>query len=157
MPLQKQLILFCCPMPSFIFYKCIICPKIHTHRFSTLRATRNQLFRNFHFHSCIFRLYQLSFFNLKSLAQYHIFYCFFVIISFLMAWFTALKKPIITLRTKQPLLIESRFLKTLVYIRCQHKIIFLSCQFIQSVVYLFRCIHISVDINITAPVCPVFF
>lgn len=61
-------------IPAFILYKSIITTQVHSHRFSANRAARNQFRRNTHI----------------RLFSNHFSYNFFIIISFLVAGFTAL-------------------------------------------------------------------
>lgn len=67
-----------------------------------------------------FRLIPL---NLLILFQY-LPHCIFVVECFQAAWLGTLKQSIIALRVKKTIFIDSRFLKAVVYIRCDHKIIF---------------------------------
>ena len=128
-------------MPAFVLHKGIVSPKIHRHRLSTVRAVWDEFCWNPH----IF------------LLLYHLTDELFIIISFLTARLAALKKSIVPLCIKQSFLIKSCLLETVIYIRCQHKIVLVPHQFQQLLIHRFRCIHVTVDIDITAPVRPVFF
>lgn len=67
-----------------------------------------------------FRLIPL---NLLILFQY-LPHCIFVVECFQAAWLGTLKQFIISLCVKKKFFIDFRFLKAVVYIRCDHKIIF---------------------------------
>src|SRR5699024_2592421 len=71
--------------------------------------------------------------------------------------YAALKQPIIPLRIKQAALVKSSFLKTVVHISGQDKIIFILYQIIKLSVNRLRSIHIPVNVNIPAPIRPMFF
>lgn len=94
-------------MLAFVLHKGIVSPKIHRHRLSTVRAVWDEFCWNPH----IF------------LLLYHLTDKLFIIISFLTARLAALKKSIVPLCIKQSFLIKSCLLETVIYIRCQHKIV----------------------------------
>ena len=156
MLLYKFLVPFCCLMPSPIFNKCLIRSEIHTHRLTTVWAIWNQTRRNYTLYFSVFRFLQFSIFYLKSLTQHHFFNDFFIVIVFLMARLTTLKQTIISLCIKDAVFIKAGFLETMIHICRQYKIILLFHQIIQVLIYRFWRIHISIDIDISAPICPVF-
>ena len=98
-----------------------------------------------------------SVFRHKSLTDHHFSYHLFIIICLLTARFAALEKPVISLGIKQPALVKSCLLETVIHICCQHKIIFFFYQIIQFFIHRLWRILIAIEINIPAPVCPVFF
>src|SRR5699024_11653141 len=69
---------------------------------------------------------------------------------------TALEQPIIPLGVEKAVFLKSCLLKTVIYVGSQDKIVFVFHQIEQFVIDRFRCIHIAVDPDIAAPVCPVF-
>lgn len=81
----------------------------------------------------------------------------FIVISFFVARDTALKQAIISLGIKQAVFVKSCFLKTVVHIGGQDKMIFIFYQIIKRAVNRLRRVHIAVDVNIPAPICPMFF
>lgn len=52
--------------------------------------------------------------------------------------------------------VEPCFLKTVVYVGCQHKVVLVFHKRKQTLIHRLGCILIAVDVNIAAPVCPVF-
>ena len=54
------------------------------------------------------------------------------------------------------LFVKAGLLKAVIYIGCDHKIVFLLHQMEKLVIYGFRRIRIAIDIDIPAPVRPVF-
>ena len=157
MILYKFLVPFCCPVPSLIFNKCLIRSEIHTHRLTAARAIWNQTRRNRKLYFSVFRFLQFPVFYLKSLTQHHFFNLVFIVIGFLMARLTTLKQPIIALCIKYSVFIKAGLLETMIHICCQNKIILLFHQIIQVLIYWSGSIHITVDIDIPAPVSPVLF
>ena len=144
-------------MPSLIFNKCLIRSEIHTHRLTAARAIWNQTRRNRKLYFSVFRFLQFPVFHLKSLTQHHFLYDFFIVIGFFMTRLTTLKQAVISLCIEDSVFSESCFLKTMIHICRQYKIIFFFYQIIQVLIYRFWCIHISINIDISAPVSPVFF
>ena len=69
----------------------------------------------------------------------------------------ALEQTVIPLRIEQPLFIKTRLLKAVVYIGGQHKIVLVLYQLQKGIIDRFGGIHIAVDVDIPAPVSPVFF
>ena len=65
-------------------------------------------------------------------------------------------QAIISLGVKQAFFIKSGFLKAMINVCCKNKIICILYQLQQIAVNAFRRILIPVDINIPAPVSPVF-
>ena len=92
-----------------------------------------------------------------SLTQHHFFNSLFIVIGFLMARFTTLKQTIISLCIKDSVFIEPGLLETMIHICRQYKIILLFHQIMQVLIYRFWRIHISINIDISAPVSPVLF
>ena len=78
----------------------------------------------------------------------------FVIEGFLTARLAALEQTIITLRIEQPLFVKSGFLKTVIHVRRDDEIVLVSHQLQKVVVDWLGRIHIAVDVNISAPICP---
>ena len=128
-------------IPAIILHKGSIAVQVHCHRLATDRAIRNQLSRNSH----ILLLFQ------------HFPNSDFIIIRFPAAWLTALKQAIISLHIEKPLFIKASFLKTMVYISCDDKVILICHQAQKLFINRLRCIHITVDKNITAPITPKLF
>ncbi len=120
------------------------------HWFSTDRAMRNQLRRDFFFRCHSFRQDQSPvFFNEISLCQHRFSNYLFIIICFFVAWFHALEKSVVTLHIKKAVFVKSCFLKAMLHICCENEIIFFFYQVIQAFIHLFGCVHIAIDINIT--------
>ena len=74
-----------------------------------------------------------------------------------MAGNTALKQPVITLRVKEPLFIESRFLKAMVYVRRDNEVVFIFYEFEKFVINGFRRVGIAINRYIARPICPMLF
>ena len=70
------------------------------------------------------------------------------------AGLAALEKPVIALRVEQAALVKSRFLKAVVNIGCDNKIVFVGNQLQKIIVDRFGGIHIAVDVDIPAPIRP---
>ena len=157
MILYKFLVPFCCLVPSIIFNKCLIRSEVHAHRLATVWAIWNQPRWNRKLYFSIFRFLQFPVFNLESLTQHHFFNSLFIVIGFLMARFTTLKQTIISLCIKDSVFIEPGLLETMIHICRQYKIILLFHQIMQVLIYRLWRIHISINIDISAPVSPVFF
>lgn len=77
-----------------------------------------------------------------------------IIKGLLTARLTALEQTIIALRVEQALFIKASFLKAVVNIRGDDKIIFVLYQLQKIIVDRFWSIHIAVDVNIAAPIRP---
>ena len=131
--------MFLCTIPALILYKGIVTPQIHGHLTTTFRAMRNQFRWNTHI---------LLFFHHPANE-------FFIIVSFLMTWLRALQKSIVSLCVKKPLFIKSGFLKTVIYIRGNYKIVLILHQMKQIFIYRPWHIHISVIVNMSALPCPI--
>ena len=94
-------------MPALVLHKRIITAEIHGQRFAAVGTDRKKFARNFHI------LLPCDHFPDRG----------FVLKSFLTARLTALEQTIIALRVKQPLFVKACFLKAVVNIRCDDKII----------------------------------
>ena len=68
----------------------------------------------------------------------------------------ALEQTVIPLRIKQTFFIKSRFLETVVHVGGKNKIIFFFYESVQVIIHRFRRVHIPVNVNVAAPVSPVF-
>ena len=77
-----------------------------------------------------------------------------VIKGFLTARLAALEQTIIALRIEQPLFVKSGFLKTVIHVRGDDEIVLVSHQLQKVVVDWLGRIHIAVDVDISAPICP---
>ena len=106
--------------------------------FPTVGADREQLCRDFH----IF----LPFRHLPN--------DIFVIKGFPTARLTALKQTVIALRVEKSFFVKACLLKTMVNICCNHKIVLVSHQLQKVIVDRFGGIHIAVDVDVSAPICP---
>ena len=95
--------------------------------------------------------------NQISLRLHHIPHHIFIIIRLRMARLAALEQAVIALRVEQPLLVKAGFLEAMIDVCCQHEIIFLFYKIKKLTVDRKRCIHISINIDISAPVSPVLF
>ena len=68
-----------------------------------------------------------------------------------------LKQAVIPLRVEQALFVKARFLETMVYVGGQHKIVLVFHKGKQVLIHRLGRILIAIDVNIAAPVSPVFF
>src|SRR5699024_787563 len=122
---QEIRIPFCCPVPSFIFHKGIVCAQIHCHRFPAFRTVRDKIRRDLPFWHCSIRQNQFSVLcNLKSLCLYHLPNHFFIFIIFRMARLTALEQPIIPLGVEKAVFLRSCLLKSVIYVGSQVILVF---------------------------------
>lgn len=69
----------------------------------------------------------------------------------------ALKQAVIALGVEQAVFVKSGFLETVVDVCGQDEIILSADQVIENVIYRCWRIHIPIDVNVAAPVSPVFF
>ena len=109
-------------MPTVVFDEFVVGTQVHRHRLSANGTFRHEFGRDFHI----------------ALIFYHFTNDFLVVISFVVTRNTALKKPVITLCVKQPLFIESRFLKTVVNVCRDNEVIFVFYEFKKFVINGFR-------------------
>ena len=128
-------------MPTVIFDEFVVGTQIHRHRLSANGAFWHEIRRYFHI----------------LLLGNHLLNDFLVVIGFIMARNTALKKTVIPLGIKQPLFIESRFLETVVNVCRDNEVIFVFYEFIKFVINRFRRIGITIYKNISRPVRPELF
>ena len=145
-------------MPAFIFHKRVIRAQIHAHRFSAVWAVRHQFGWDPHAQVSVLRRNKASVFqDLIPLGKQHLSNDFFIVILFLAARLRALKQAVISLRVKQTVFIKSGFLEAVVYICGDDKIALIFHQAEQFLVNRFWRVLITVDVNVSAPVRPVFF
>ena len=104
---DKILIPFIRPIPAIVLHKGIIRPQIHCHSPAALGTSRYKLRRDTHI----------------LLPSHHFPYNTFIVKGLLTAGKRALKKPVIPLSVKQPVLVKARLLEPVVNICGQHKII----------------------------------
>ena len=135
---QEIRISFGCSVPALVLYKFIIAAEVHGHGFAAMRADGEKFRRYFH----IF------------LPLHHLPNDGFVIESFLTARLAALEQTIIALRIEQPLFVKSGFLKTVIHIRRDNEIVLVSHQLQKVIVDWLGRILIAVDVDISAPICP---
>ena len=138
---EKILIPLCCSAPALVLYKFIIAAQVHGQRLAAVGTDGEQLGRDFHI------LLPLDHFTNDR----------FVIKSFLTARLTALEQTVIALRVEQAALVKSRFLKTVVNIRGDNKIVLIGNQLQKVLIDRFGGIPIAVAIDISAPIRPEFF
>ena len=140
MPTQKNLIPPGRGMPAFILHKAVVTAQIHGHRLTALGAVRDQLQRDTHF----------------RLLCDHSADSSLVIISGLMAQFTALPEAVIALGVEQPRLIKTCQLKLMVHIGGQDEVIPAPDQFQQVGIRLAGRHIVTVTVDMPAPPSPVF-
>ena len=128
-------------MPAFILDKCVVRAQIHGHRRAADGTAGNQFRRNF-----TFRLF------IKHPSNRRV-----VGVRFLMAGEGTLPEPVVALCVKKPHLIKARFLKAVIHICRDHKIVRILHQPQKLPIHRLWRVHIAVDPNVAAPVCPVFF
>ena len=144
-------------VPAGILYKAVITAQVHREQLAAVRAVGDKLGRDIGFQDGILRHGQLTIrCEDIPLCFYHLPDECLIVESLLTAWFTALEQAVIALRVEQPLFIEPCFLEAVVHIGGDYKVILILHQPEQRVVYRLRGVLIAVDINVPAPVRPVF-
>ena len=138
---QKMRITPGCGMPARVLYKGAVRPQVHAHGRAAHRAVRHQFAGYPHI----------------LLPGHHLPDNCFVVVSSLTAGPGTLPQAIVALRVEQAAFIKPGFLKAVVYIGCKHKIILVLHQLQKVMVNRLWGIQIAVDIDIPAPVRPVFF
>ena len=145
-------------VPPFVLYKSGVCPQVHGHGLAAQGAAGYQL--SGHLHARRHTLGQVKgsvFQNLIPLGQDHLPDYLPVVVGLLMAGHTALKQPIIPLGVKQLLLGKACFLKAVVHIGGENKVVLVLHTIQKRLIHRFGRIHIAVYIDVTAPVRPVLF
>ena len=138
---QKVFIPLRCPMPAPVFHKFIIAAEVHGQWFPTVGADRKKFGRDFHI--------LLPFDHFEDHD--------FVIKGLLTARLAALEQAIIALRVEQPLFIKAYFLKAVVNVCGDDKIVLVPHQLQKVIVDQFGGIHIAVDVDVSAPIRPMLF
>src|SRR5699024_47085 len=115
--LYKLLISFCCPMPSFILHKGLVRTQIHRHRGSADWTAGHQFCRHFHFQHCIILQKRHTILtDPVSLTLHHPADTVLILISLVMAGSGTLPQTIIPLSIKQPVLLKTSFLETMIHV-----------------------------------------
>ena len=128
-------------MPSLVLHKGIIRAQIHGHGGTAHRAAGHQFRRNFHL----------------LLPGNHFFHRCFVVIGLLAAGPGTLKQPVISLGIEKPLFVKAGLLKLMIHVGGNHKIVLVFYQLQKIVINAFRSAHVTIYIDIPAPVGPKFF
>lgn len=137
---EKVFIPFRCSVPAFVLHEGIIAAQVHGQRLPAVGTGRKKLGRYFHI----------------LLPLDHLPNDLLIIKGLLTARLTALEQAVIALRVEQPLFVEPCFLEAVVHIGGDYKVILILHQPEQRAVYRLRGVLIAVDINVPAPVRPVF-
>ena len=127
-------------IPALILHEGIVRAQVHSHEPAALRTVRDQFRRDTHFRLLC-----------DHPADNNL-----VIISHLMARFTALPEAIVALGVEQLRLIKSRQLKLMIHIGCQDEVVLILDQFQQVGIRLTGCHILSVTVDMPAPPSPVF-
>ena len=127
-------------IPALILHEGIVRAQVHSHEPAALRTVRDQFRRDTHFRLLC-----------DHPADNNL-----VIISHLMARFTALPEAIVPLGVEQLRLIKSRQLKLMIHIGCQDEVVLILDQFQQVGIRLTGCHIVSVVVDMPAPPGPVF-
>ena len=116
-------------MPPLVFHKRTVSSEIHSNIASIIRAFWDHFRRNTHtdptIHGYLEHTTEISH---KALSLHSFHNPFFIIIGLSVLSIHSLKKAIISLRIEQSLLINARFLKLMIHIRCYDKIILILYQ-----------------------------
>lgn len=143
-------------VPALILHEAVVAAEVRRQRPSAMRAVRNKICRHGHFgrfrHSkCAIRR------NCIALRSDHVLDNLPVIERLRATRLAALEQPVVSLRVEQAVLVKSGFLKAVIHIRCQNKGILVLHKRKQFFIDGLRRIQITVDVNRTAPIGPVFF
>ena len=128
-------------VPAFILHKGIIRPQIHGHGCAADWTAGYQFAGDFSI----------------LLFGHHLFDNGFVIIGLLVAGPGTLPQAVVALGIEQPLLVKSCLLETMIHIGGQHKIVLSLHQFQKLLINWLRGVQIAIDIDIPAPIRPMFF
>ena len=143
-------------VPALILHEAVVAAEVRRQRPSAMRAVRNKLCRHGHFgrfrrSKCAIRR------NCIALRSDHVLDNLPVIERLRATRLAALEQPVVSLRVEQAVLVKSGFLKAVIHIRCQDKVILVLHKRKQFFIDGFWRIRITVDVNIAAPIGPVFF
>lgn len=119
---------------------------------SMVRSFLSQLLRNPVYAQADLELYE--FFKSQGAAIVN---DAFVIIGLLVAGPGTLPQAVVALGIEQPLLVKSCLLETMIHIGGQHKIVLSLHQFQKLLINWLRGVQIAIDIDIPAPIRPMFF
>ena len=133
MTAEKFIISFCSHMPAIVLDECIISSEVHVHGFAADRAVRYQFGWNTH----ILLLFK------------HRLDCFFVVISLLVAGYTALPQTVVALSVEEPVFIKTSILELMIHIGGDDEIIFIFHQIEKQSVSTVIDVHVSIDVDVT--------
>ena len=144
-------------MPAVVLHKGVIRPQVHGHGRAADRAAGDQPGRDSHPGDSAFRQLQRALrADHKTLRFDHLANDLSVVVGLLVAWPRALPQAVIPLGVKQPLLVKAGFLEAVVHVGGQNKIVLSLHQLEKILINRFGRVHVAVDINIPAPIGPVF-
>ena len=140
MPPDKFGVSFRGSMPAFVLHKGLIGTQVDLHRAAADRTAGNQLRRDTH----------------VLLLRYHLFDGLLVVVGLLMTGFRALEQAVVALCVEQPLFIKSCLLELMIDVGGDDEIVLVFQQFEQIVIDGLWGGHVAVEIDVAAPVGPMF-
>ena len=129
------------PVPALILHEGFVGPQVCRHRFPAARTFRDEFGGDPHIFLFVPHLPDNG----------------FIVIGLWVAGDAALEQAVVALGVKQAVLVKAGFLKTVIHIGGEHKIILVFHQGQQILIDRFRRVHIAIDHDVSCPECPHLF